>query len=196
MRVGEAGGNGVPGPLLELIEKRRGKRGGNRVVVAIDGPCASGKTTLAERLSEATGAGIVHMDDFFLPLWLRTDKRLSQPGGNVHYERFLEEVVPALRRGEDFTYRRFDCGKMELSEERKVCGRGVVLVEGTYSCHPKFGEYMDVRVFCQVEPAQQLRRIERRNGSEALEVFKRRWIPLENVYLETYPIRDRADFLL
>ena len=37
------------------------------------------------------------MDDFFLPPALRTPERRSEPGGNVHYERFLTEVLPNLR---------------------------------------------------------------------------------------------------
>ena len=32
------------------------------------------------------------MDDFFLPMELRTAERLEEPGGNVHYERFSAEV--------------------------------------------------------------------------------------------------------
>ncbi|MEE0332213.1 hypothetical protein [Bifidobacterium angulatum] len=36
------------------------------VFVAIDGPCASGKTTLARNLNERFGGIVLHMDDFFL----------------------------------------------------------------------------------------------------------------------------------
>ena len=51
------------------------------VVIALDGRAASGKSTAAAILSEALGAGVVAMDDFFLPPELRTPERLSQPGG-------------------------------------------------------------------------------------------------------------------
>ena len=183
-------------PLLEYICKKYKERDDGRsgsLVVAIDGPCASGKTTLAERLAQVTGAGIVHLDDFFLPMELRTKERLEEPGGNVHYERFAEEVLPALERGEDFSYRRFDCGKMELLGERQVCSTDIVIVEGSYSCHPKFGDYMDVRVFCPVYPEEQLVRIARRDGADAVEMFKQRWIPMEEAYLEAYHIREQAD---
>ena len=71
-------------------------------VAAIDGRCASGKTTLAKALAKETGAGVIHMDDFFLPEELRTKERLSSPGGNVHYERFREEVLENLKRKRDF----------------------------------------------------------------------------------------------
>lgn len=62
-------------------------------LLAIDGMSGSGKTTLAQSLQEKWHAHVFHMDDFFLPLEMRTPQRLQQPGGNVHYERFLETVL-------------------------------------------------------------------------------------------------------
>ena len=67
-------------------------------IIAIDGRAASGKSTLAQQLGELLDADVIHMDDFFLPPSLRTKERLSEPGGNVHYERFAEEV-PLLYTG-------------------------------------------------------------------------------------------------
>lgn len=167
-----------------------------RCVVAIDGRCASGKTTLAEQLAVVTGSGVVHMDDFFLPPELRTEERLKEPGGNVHYERFQQEVLPALSRGEDFSYRCFDCGTMSFGRERQVSGTGIVVVEGAYSCHPKLGEYMKVRVFSDVEGQEQQRRIAARDGEEALAAFRQRWIPMEENYFRAYKIRERAEVVL
>ena len=37
-----------------------------RVIVGIDGCCASGKTTLADKLSRSFDCNVFHMDDFFL----------------------------------------------------------------------------------------------------------------------------------
>lgn len=186
-------------PLLEMIHKKRQKRDYGRsgsFVIAIDGPCASGKTTLAERLAAVTGAGIVHMDDFFLPGELRTKERLEEPGGNVHYERFLEEVSLYLKRGEDFAYRRFDCNAMTFAEKRSVSGQGMVIVEGSYSCHPTFGNYADIRVYIDVTPEEQLERIRKRDGEQAIQVFQERWIPMEEAYFETYSIRAQADIVM
>jgi uridine kinase len=36
------------------------------VIVAIDGKCTSGKTTLAAKLAEIYDCNVFHMDDFFL----------------------------------------------------------------------------------------------------------------------------------
>ena len=165
-------------------------------VVAIDGRCASGKTTLAKQLESVTKAGVVHMDDFFLPAALRTTKRLAQAGGNVHYERFLEEAIPSLKSAEPFRYRCFDCGRMELGEYREVPAGHFRIVEGTYSCHPAFGEYMGLRIFCSVEPAQQLKRISKRNGQEMARRFLEHWIPMEEQYFQCFQVREKADIVL
>ena len=45
-------------------------------IVALDGRCAAGKTTLAARLQQRSGCNVVHMDDFFLRPAQRTKARL------------------------------------------------------------------------------------------------------------------------
>lgn len=165
-------------------------------VIAIDGRCASGKTTLAQELGAYLGAEIVHMDDFFLPKELRTPERLSQPGGNVHYERFLEEVMPALRKPQAFFYRKFDCSAMRLTETVKVAASPYRIVEGAYSQHPALSEYADIRIFCDIDPMQQQARILERNGEKALPVFRERWIPMEEQYFREYEIREQADYVV
>ena len=69
--------------VVELI--KNGAR-----IIAIDGRCASGKSTLSEDVKNTLDVNIVRMDDFFLPLSLRTPERFALPGGNVHYERFID----------------------------------------------------------------------------------------------------------
>lgn len=165
-------------------------------VIAIDGRCASGKTTMAQMLAELTGAGVVHMDDFFLPMELRTPERLQEPGGNVHYERVLEEVLPYISKTEGFSYGRFDCGQMGIAGRRFVEAGNLRIVEGAYSCHPKLGDYMSLRVFSDVDASVQLERIKDRDGENALKAYRERWIPMEEAYLETYDIRVMADIVL
>lgn len=178
--------------ILRALENVRGEV----KVIAIDGRCASGKTTLAEQLSLATGAGVIHMDDFFLPTELRTMERMKEPGGNVHYERFEEEVLPLLKSTGEFGYRCFDCSRMELGKMRRVSAGKLRIVEGAYSCHPKLGNYMSLRVFSDVSAAEQRIRVKRRNGEEALPAFLERWIPMEERYFATYKIREKADMVL
>ena len=66
------------------------------LLITIDGPCASGKTTLARKLSAALNCDVLHMDDFVVPHTRKTEERLSIPGGNCDWERLTRTC---LRRG-------------------------------------------------------------------------------------------------
>ena len=75
----------------------------NFVIVAIDGKCTSGKTTLASKLAELYDCNVFHMDDFFLRPEQRTPERFAEVGGNVDYELFLEEVRLPLKSSKTFS---------------------------------------------------------------------------------------------
>jgi len=135
------------------------------------------------------------MDDFFLPPEKRTQARLSEPGGNVDYERFADEVLPGLNAGA-FCYGVFDCSVMRVTEQAAVPAAPWRIVEGSYSHHPHFGDYAALRVCLTVDPTEQLRRIRLRNGDEMAEMFKNRWIPMEEHYFDAFRIRDKADIVL
>mgnify|MGYP003293702198 CR=1 FL=1 len=161
-------------------------------VLAIDGRAASGKTTMAEQLAYILNGAVIHMDHFFLPPELRTRARLDAPGGNVHYERFKEEVLVCLGKAEPFSYRLFDCSQMDYGEPVTVPAKPWRIVEGSYSLHPELGVYYDVSVFSSVAPEEQLKRIAARNGSEILKIFEEKWIPMEEKYFETFDVVEKA----
>ncbi|MBR3415230.1 MAG: (d)CMP kinase [Clostridia bacterium] len=175
--------------IKELTENKR------RVTVAIDGRCASGKSTLADALAARLGCAVFHTDDYFLRPEQRTPERLATPGGNVDRERLLAEVVLPLERGEETVVRRaYDCktGKMTPPVETKV--GPVAIVEGSYSCHPDLWDHYDLRVFLTVPAEEQMRRITAREGEAAAEIFRTKWIPLEEEYFKAYRISERCDF--
>ena len=88
-------------PLFARIDRLTAER--SRVLVAIEGGSASGKTTLGELLQNVYGCPVFHMDDFFLRPEQRTEARFTQPGGNVDRERFLEEVLILCAREDPST---------------------------------------------------------------------------------------------
>ncbi len=153
-------------------------------VIAIDGRAGSGKTTLANIISEVFECDIVRADDFFLPPALRTPERLSEPGGNIHYERLKEQVIENL--GTEFEYDVFDCSVMSLNGKRKINSKGMCVMEGSYSMHPYFGKYYDMGLFVTVDTNEQERRILKRNGENMLKMFKEKWIPMEEKYISFY----------
>lgn len=181
---------------LRIAQKLDSAAPGTRVVVALDGFAGAGKSTAAAFLSELfDGAPVVAMDDFFLPPELRTPQRFAQPGGNVHYERFADEVAPHLHSAEPFSYRRFDCSRMDYGEACNIVAGPLVIVEGSYALHPFMRTSYDITAFFDVDKSEQKRRILQRNGAAMLTRFLNEWIPLERAYEAAFRVKRHADFL-
>lgn len=100
------------------------------ILIAIDGRCAAGKTTLAERLRELSNCAVIHIDDFFLRPEQRTEQRYNEPGGNIDYERFSEEVIKPLLKNIPFAYKPYDCKTGGFSQPISVTPNKITIVEG------------------------------------------------------------------
>ena len=180
---------------IDIIEKKicELQKSKERVFIAIDGRCASGKSTLAHYLAKRTDAAIIHMDDFFLPPEKKTAQRLSIPGENTDHERLLFELlVPLYQKGEA-EYRPFNCHTVSLGEKIRIENKRTIIVEGVYSCHRELTPYYDVKIFLSVDKETQLKRLKRRSSKQIFEKFKNEWIPLEEKYFEEYKTEYFAD---
>lgn len=164
-------------------------------VIAIDGRCASGKTTFCEYLKGKYNCNVVHMDDFFLPPELKSEERLCEPGGNIHHERLLDEVISKLGTGKAFSYRPYSCKNKSYGEEVKLSPDTFTVVEGAYACHPILGDYYDLGIFFDIDSEKQIERIVDRNGKADAEVFKSKWILLEEKYFDTFGIKEKCDIV-
>ncbi len=180
-------------PMLIDIYRKVAEKGS--AILALDGFCASGKTTLAKRLANIFDARVIHMDDFFLPLEKRTPERFAEAGGNVDYERFYDEVVTHLSN-ESLTYGVFDCTEMKVTHQSTLAQTPVTIIEGAYAMHPHFGMYADTLVFMETDSSEQQKRILARNGEEKLTRFVKRWIPFEQKYEKTFAIRQKCAYLI
>ena len=168
---------------------------GKQIVIAIDGNCTAGKTTLASILEKEYDCNVFHMDDFFLRPQQRTAERYAQPGGNVDYERFREEVLLPLKSGNGFSYRPFACKTFTLSDAVQITPKQLNIVEGTYCQHPYFGDVYDLKLFLSVAPELQRERVFHR-PQHVQERFFTDWIPMEKLYFEFYQISAKADLRL
>lgn len=180
-------------PIIEELKKLIDKN--KPLIIAIDGRCTSGKSSLGKLLGQVLDCNIFHMDDFFLPFEMKTRERLSQPGGNVHYERFEEEVLIALKNGKDVTYRPYSCYRCALDEPINIGFKNINIIEGSYSFHPTLQEAYDYKIFLTVDPKVQKERILKRNGEEGLQNFVNKWIPMEEYYFSSLNIRKQCDIV-
>ena len=182
--------------LLQIIERKRRTVSREPLIVAIDGRCASGKSTVATALSVKLGATLIHMDDFFLRPEQRTAERLAIPGENIDHERFLSEVLLPLEEGKQpFAYRPFSCSRQALGEAVEATITPVVIIEGSYALHPRLSSFYDLRIFFTVDPQEQLNRLQKRNP-HLLTAFRERWIPLEEAYFSACKVSERAQIVV
>lgn len=181
--------NRIRQQAAEVLERR------GRVVLAIDGSCASGKTTLAAALAADWDCNVFHMDDFFLRPEQRTAERLAQVGGNVDYERFREEVLAPLKAGQAFSYRPYHCKTGTLGASVVVEPKPINIVEGTYSQHPYFGDAYDLRLVLTVSETVRTQRILNRPEHLHRRFFEE-WIPKEQAYFAAFAIEDKCDLLM
>ena len=165
-------------------------------IVAIDGRCASGKSTLAEMLKKRYDCNVFRTDDFFLPHDKKTKERLSKPGGNCDYERFKKEVLENIMLKKAFSYNIYDCGSGKYRESGLTGYKKLNIVEGSYCLHESLIQYYDAKIVLDVEPVEQIERLSRRESADSLERFKKIWIPLEEKYIREWEIFDKADVVV
>lgn len=182
-------------PLLAAIDHALASK--PRVLLAVEGGSASGKSTLADLLAGLyPDSAVFHADDFFLRPEQRTEARYAQPGGNLDRERLETEILIPLSRGENPEYRPFDCRAMSLAAPQHGQVARLNIVEGSYSLHPELERRYDLSVFLEISPETQRRRVLERNGPEWGQRFFERWIPLENTYHEATRTAERCTLRL
>lgn len=179
-------------PYLDLLARLDKMLEVGNVKLAIEGSSASGKTTLAGLLEQLYDCTVFHMDDFFLRPEQRTKERFAQPGGNIDKERFLDEVLLPLSRGDSINYRRFDCSAFTLTEPVSVTPKRLTVIEGAYSMHPELAKYYDLSVFLNISAELQKKRIEHRNSPRMALRFFNEWIPMERKYFEAFDIKAQC----
>ena len=183
-----------PEELTSTIADRLARQ--SAVLVALDGRCGSGKTTLAEQLAERFPQSItVHTDDFYLPPSRRVTGWEKIPCANMDIQRLRDEVVAPARAGQAFSYQAYSCREGAYLPPRPLGSAPLVIVEGSYSCHPTLADCYDLKVFVTCSKEEQARRLLAREG-ERYSGFTARWIPLEEGYFAKFQIEQTVDFIL
>ncbi|MGH4050197.1 MAG: uridine kinase family protein [Clostridium sp.] len=165
-------------------------------IIAIEGRCGSGKSSLAAILAEMFDCNLFHMDDFFLPYEMKTKERLAKSGGNIYYERFQTEVITHLQNREAITYQPYSCVSGTLGQSIHVEPKKVTIIEGVYCLHPTLLQYYDLKIFLTLNSQVQKERILRRSGEDMFQKYLSKWIPMEEQYFLTLNIEERCDIVV
>ena len=91
------------------------------VLIALDGRCGSGKTTLAAQLAEQfPGSAVFHTDDYYLPPAQRIPNWAETPCANMDLTRLREEVLVPAQAGAAVRSRAYSCREGSYLPEQCV----------------------------------------------------------------------------
>lgn len=161
--------------LKGLSEKNRGKR----LILACEGICGSGKTTITNMLDDVT---VIHVDDFFPE---NANERLNFSS--------LEKVLQETKTNNHLTYMAYDCHQKKYVKKEYDL-KDIVLFEGVYSYDKQIRKYYDYLVYFVCTSSIQKQRLEEREKN--IKMFYEKWIPRENDYYEEYDFILHSDILI
>ncbi len=180
---------------IAKIYERVEPKNGEYITIAIDGRGASGKSALAEFLSqELEEFTIINGDDFFEP------HSNEITWGEFNEERFRNEVLLPVRMGlREFPIRLFDFPNGELGQPKQMnIDRGVI-IERCYSFELPID--WDVRIWVETPEEICLERGLQREGAKVLgkraaDAWSQIWQPRESRYIAKFQPIQIADFVV
>ena len=179
--------------LSALVAAALAQKPTRPLVLALDGRCGSGKTTLANGLSaQLPGCTLLRTDDFYLPPARRSPDWAHTPCANMDLIRLRDEALRPAYEGQPVLYRAYSCRAGAYQPVQELAAQPLVILEGSYSHHPLLAGYETLQVFVTCSREEQTRRLQAREG-ERYANFAARWIPLEEGYFAQYRIEETAD---
>jgi uridine kinase len=146
------------------------------LVIAIDGHGAAGKSTIAAAVVEATGAGLVHTDDFFDP----AAPREAGLSGYYDWRRLRAEALEPLRAGRAAEFRRFDWERGRgLDGAVSVTPGPLIVLEGVFSAAPELSDLVDRSVFVDTPEPERLCRLRAQTTPSE---WDDQWLKAEQAY--------------
>ena len=166
-----------------------------QVVISIDGPCGGGKTTIAREIEKELGYNILHMDDFYLPFNKRDKNWMNIIAGHMDYDRLIENVIKPYKDKKKTNYISYDCHSDKYLHEIPIDLDKFLVIEGSYTSNPRLDEYVNAKIFVDIDKDEQVKRLTKRNP-DVVDKFIAMWVPFENRYFEELKIKDISDLVI
>ena len=178
--------------VIRAVDEWRAAQPGE-FVLALDGHGGAGKSTIANAIAYATGAALVHTDDFFQQLPVPAGGRPARGQALDQYYnwgRLRAEAIEPLRAGRDATFRRFRWERgTGPGGAVTVRHSDLILLEGVFAAAPELSDLVDRSVLVDTPEHERLRRL---RGRIAPEDWDAHWLRAEQAYFRL--IRPPASF--
>ncbi|WP_238005590.1 uridine kinase [Dactylosporangium sp. AC04546] len=197
--------------VADVLDHLAGSPQGRRLLVAVDGVDASGKTTFAGWLAEALrlrgrSAHVIHVDDFMHVRSVRHRRGRNSPEGYFHdsydYESLTRYVLKPLSVSGDGWFR---AGTVDRVDDVVIHGplqyadaQTITIVEGLFLLRDELVDWWDYSVFLDVDTDAALARKGRRDGLvlNPANPLTRRYVEGQRIYVEGCQPRGRATWVL
>ena len=186
--------NGMKLRIADIAQIASGM--GVAVRVGIDGPGASGKSTLAAGLVEGLPeAVLVEGDDFYRP---ESDPKRSEVevAGLFDLPRLASQVLVPHSLGKELQHQRYNWESGVLGDWVRNDSAVPLIVEGVYSTHQALRDFYDLRVWVTALRGVRLARGIERDGEEARSRWVDVWMPSEDRYIADQAPHDHAHLVL
>jgi uridine kinase len=157
---------------------------GSGRLVCIDGPAGSGKTTLAARVHELSGAPVLRMDDLYAG-W----------HGLLDVDAHVLGILEPLSRDAPGHYRRYDWLGGEFREAHRVDPAPLLVLEGVGAGNRAWSGLVTTLVWVEALPAVRLARVVARDGEDE-RAHLVAWMHDEDRLFAEQDTRARADLVL
>ena len=161
----------------------------DKIIVAIEGRSASGKTQVAKFIQSKIDCNVFCMDDFCLSDEQRHEK--ERGFANVDVSRFRNEVIGGLKKQSSFDYDKFNCKQNVYSKFVVVEQKPVNIVEGTYSCCDQLRDCYDLKIFLKTDSITQNLHLAEREPFENME----QWLAWEDDYFKKQNPEEICDII-
>jgi uridine kinase len=170
--------------IVDAISSWRLERTG-RLVVAIDGHGAAGKSVLAGGVGRLLAASVVHVDDFFREAGSTARQGESPMAAYYDWQRLRREAVEPLHRGERVSFSAFDWETNGYLPGLVVVEPAeLILVEGVSSTTTALADLVDRTVLVVTPESERVARLHERIGDE---VWDDEWLAAEQSYFSARP---------
>ncbi|MEN9692744.1 MAG: hypothetical protein RLZZ330_388 [Actinomycetota bacterium] len=160
----------------------------SRVVVCIDGPAGSGKTTLANRLSARfQNSNLVHADDLYAG-W-------DTPISAEFAARVIRQIVNPHLSGEQSNYSVYNWSEKSFNERKFLTPKPLLILEGVGVGMGSIRKFSDLLTFIDIDQTTGLHRVLARDGiSISSEMVN--WQEMEQIHFEADKTKKAADFVI
>jgi uridine kinase len=201
--------------LIEYLENKILEINKKRVIIAIDGIDASGKSSLSKEITlklqnKLYNVQLIHIDDFHLPKKIRYSKGKDSPEGfyfdSYDYQTIISKlIIPFLNEEEIILIKSFDLeNDKENIVETKIEENTILIVEGIFLQRKELYKYWDLKIFLDVEfdiaekrnLLRDLKANPNANKENIIDRFNKRYKSGQKLYFEYEKPQDKADIVI